>query len=344
MKYDSEKRIFMVQKYYDLKKIILVQRAFRTKYAGEKAPDHKTIKYYVAQFEKDGSVSHNRSKPKQISAKREEAKSAVEQMFEEFPQLSIRKAASALTVSPTLVYHILHEDLHFKPYKLHSWHKLKPEDFPKRLKFAEWFSGLPPNHKFFFIFSDEAYFYLTLPKNKQNNRIWGKSNPYEGIEEPLNDEKVLVWCAIWSGGIYGPYFFEENVNSVNYLEMLQKFFWPRHSQIPNPKKFYFQQDGASPHTADVVQTWLKGQFGKLFIDKESWPPRSPDLNPCDFYLWGHLKALVYNPLPKTLDDLKANISREITKIPEESLKNVFFELEKRCKLLESAQGGHIEIN
>jgi hypothetical protein len=95
--------------------------------------------------------------------------------------------------------------------------------------------------------------------------------------------------------------------------MLQKFFWPRHSQIPNPKKFYFQQDGASPHTADVVQTWLKGQFGKLFIDKESWPPRSPDLNPCDFYLWGHLKALVYNPLPKTLDDLKATMHREIKK-------------------------------
>jgi hypothetical protein len=78
----------------------------------------------------------------------------------------------------------------------------------------------------------------------------------------------------------------------------------------------------------VVQTWLRSQFGNFFIDKESWPPRSPDFNPCDFYLWGHLKALVYNPLPKTMDDLKANISREIRKIPTESLKNVFFELEK----------------
>ena len=29
-----------------------------------------------------------------------------------------------------------------------------------------------------------------------------------------------------------------------------------------------------------------------------WPPRSPDLNPLDFYLWGHLKALVYaTPVP-----------------------------------------------
>jgi hypothetical protein len=25
----------------------------------------------------------------------------------------------------------------------------------------------------------------------------------------------------------------------------------------------------------------------------AWPPRLPDLNPLDFYLWGHLKTLVY---------------------------------------------------
>ena len=45
-----------------------------------------------------------------------------------------------------------------------------------------------------------------------------------------------------------------------------------------------------------------------------WPPRSPDLNPCDFYLWSHLKSMAYNPLPKTLDDLKANIEGEIENI------------------------------
>jgi len=25
----------------------------------------------------------------------------------------------------------------------------------------------------------------------------------------------------------------------------------------------------------------------------AWPPRSPDLTPLDFYLWGHVKTLVY---------------------------------------------------
>ena len=85
------------------------------------------------------------------------------------------------------------------------------------------------------------------------------------------------------------------------------------------EKYYFQKDGARPHTTAIVQTWLKGEFGKKLVDKDLWPPRSPDLNPCDFYLWGYLKPVVYNPLPKTLDDLKANLEREIKKIPKNSV-------------------------
>jgi len=71
-----------------------------------------------------------------------------------------------------------------------------------------------------------------------------------------------------------------------------------------------------------------------FLDKTKWPPRSPDLNPCDFFLWGYLKARVYSPLPKTLDDLKRNIEREIKKINENLLENVFENFKKRCSLIE----------
>ena len=96
--------------------------------------------------------------------------------------------------------------------------------------------------------------------------------------------------------------------------MLKTFFWPKFLKTFNYKKYYFQQDGAPPHKADNVQTWLNEKFSKKFIPKEKWPPRSPDLNACEFYLWGHIKATVYKPMPKTVDDLKANITRDIKKI------------------------------
>ena len=49
----------------------------------------------------------------------------------------------------------------------------------------------------------------------------------------------------------------------------------------------------------------------------------PDLNTCDYFLWGYLKSKVYNPIPQTIDQLKNNIEREIQKISKKTLENVF---------------------
>ncbi len=73
-----------------------------------------------------------------------------------------------------------------------------------------------------------------------------------------------------------------------------------------------------------------------------WPPRSPDLNPCDFYLWGYLRSKIYYPKPKNRDDLKVNIRRKIRSIKPEVLISTFQNLEKRLKKVIDVNGGHIE--
>ena len=229
----------------------------------------------------------------------------------ENPQLSIRKAASATGMKYSTEQSILKVDLHLKPYKFHECHQLKEADYPKRLEFAECVLTLPIEALLQFSCSDEAYFYLTIPVNRQNSRYWSKEKPLEVIERPLQDKKVLVWCAMTSTKIYGPYFFDESVNQHNYLHMLQNFFWPKHNKVENHLSYYFQQDGATSHTSNIVQEWLKSKFGDFFLDKTKWLPRSPDMNPCDFFLWGYLKERAYCPLPKTIDESKLNIEREI---------------------------------
>ena len=62
----------------------------------------------------------------------------------------------------------------------------------KRVDFVEWFLKQPDKKRQFCFFSDEAYFYLTLPLNHQNNRIWSNSKPCVGVERPSNDQKILV--------------------------------------------------------------------------------------------------------------------------------------------------------
>ena len=95
-----------------MKEISLVQRAFRTEYPNDGTPSYSVIKNILSNFEKYGSVAHVPPKHKNLGQKRE---NQLESLVSDFPQLSIRKAASDVGVSPTLVYHIFHDDLHLKP-------------------------------------------------------------------------------------------------------------------------------------------------------------------------------------------------------------------------------------
>jgi hypothetical protein len=36
--------------------------------------------------------------------------------------------------------------------------------------------------------------------------------------------------------------------------------------------------------------------------------KMPDLNACDFFFWGYLKSKVYKKKPRTMVDLKQNVS------------------------------------
>ncbi|GFV45614.1 hypothetical protein TNCV_127581 [Trichonephila clavipes] len=63
----------------------------------------------------------------------------------------------------------------------------------------------------------------------------------------------------------------------------------------NVQELWFQQDGATCHTARV--DLLKDTFGDLL--KLNWPPRSCDLTPLDYFL-GLCKVMVSNKT-QTLD-------------------------------------------
>ena len=59
---------------------------------------------------------------------------------------------------------------------------------------------------------------------------------------------------------------------------------------------YFQHDGAPPHYTRHVRDYLNESFPNRWLGRGrpvAWPSRSADLTPLDYYLWGHMKTLVY---------------------------------------------------
>jgi len=103
--------------------------------------------------------------------------------------------------------------------------------------------------------------------------------------------------------------------------MLRDFLRPQlRSLWVNMEEMWFQQDGATAHTARASMTVVRQMFPQHVVsrfDDVPWPPRSPDLSACDFFLWGYLKSKVYVRKPRTVDDLKVSIREEIATVPQE---------------------------
>ncbi|GFY10771.1 putative DD41D transposase [Trichonephila clavipes] len=115
------------------------------------------------------------------------------------------------------------------------------------------------------------------------------------------------------GALYGlwnhwSYFFKNDeghnvtVNGDWYRAMITNFFIPELNNH-DVQELWFQQDGATSHTARATIDLLKDTFGDRLISRfgpVNWPPRSCDLTPLDYFLWGYVKSLVYADKPQTL--------------------------------------------
>ncbi|GFV47961.1 uncharacterized protein TNCV_1994451 [Trichonephila clavipes] len=64
-------------------------------------------------------------------------------------------------------------------------------------------------------------------------------------------------------------------------------------------RMWFQHDGAPPHFSVDVRSALDTAYLGRWIGRGgpvNWPASSPDLSCLDFFLWGHMKSLIYTCL------------------------------------------------
>ncbi|GFY03249.1 uncharacterized protein TNCV_1172091 [Trichonephila clavipes] len=81
---------------------------------------------------------------------------------------------------------------------------------------------------------------------------------------------------------------------------------------------------------------LISRFGPVY-----WPPRSCDLTPLDYFLWGYVKSLVYADKPQTLDHLEDNIRRVIADIRPQMLEKVIENWTSRSDYIRASRGSHM---
>ena len=325
-----------------------VQKKFRKKYGrNARSPDVKSIKIWAEKFKTTGSCHQRKKSPRKPKFDR----TAILKQAEENPRQSLRRRANHLKMSHSTVRRVL-KSSSYRPYHPQVVQALNRDDYSKRLSFANW--GLEklegsPRLIEFLLFSDEAIFHLEGGVNKRNATHWATENPNWTIEKSLNSPKVMVWGAFGYPGIIGPFFFDGTVTAESYLAMITEDFLPAFKNLPDSDQILFMQDGAPPHWSKIVRDWMNTNLPQRWIGRGSdddenipWPPRSPDLTPMDFFLWGYIKSKVYVRNYATLEDLKASITAAFQDVSREMIHATMLSFVNRLKKVVKVKGGHVE--
>jgi hypothetical protein len=219
------------------------------------------------------------------------------EMVQRSPRLSTRRIASRIVVLPRQVWRTLHDDdLH--PYYDQRIQHLEPGDLNQRMNLCHWIKAY---HEFIslILFTDEAPFTRDGINNLRNLHTWSHENPHRTrITNFQRRFSVNVWCGLLGDKLIGPFVFENNLTGDTYEFFLRNELPGLLEGIPLVvrSQLYFQHDGAPPHYTRHLREYSDESFSNRWLGRGkplAWPPTSPDLTPLDCYLWGHMKALVY---------------------------------------------------
>lgn len=318
-----------------------VMRCWRDFFQTE-PPARQTITSIYQKFKDTGSIADEQRSGRPRTATSKENLATVQNILENDPTTTSRVGSLQAGMSQSSFIRAAHE-LDFSPYRPQRVQELSDDDFDRRMEacehMLELFNG-DPRLVDKVLWSDESEFRLDGTVNRHNCVYWATANPGATFAVPHTQRGVMVWCAMTSTRLIGPYFFEGSVNSQSYLTMLSDFLWPQISR----RRLIFQQDGASAHYAVAARRWLDEKMHGRWIGRRGpyeWPARSPDLTPCDFYLWGRLKTIVYRQKSTTLDELREKIRTACAQLSNDELARACQAVPARMRTCVAAEGRHV---
>ena len=108
----------------------------------------------------------------------------------------------------------------------------------------------------------------------------------------------------------------QTVNKEYYVEVLRKFrkrFRQKRPALFKSGQWHFHQDNAPVHTSILVTDYLT----KMGIKTVPHPPYSPDLAPCDFWLFPKLKEKLRGYRYETIEEMNEAVMKVINTLTQE---------------------------
>lgn len=226
------------------------------------------------------------------------------------------------------------------PYRMRRKPRLTSAQRQARLKWAKEYSQKPATFWDSVIFSDESSFHTH--EAMKGRFVW--RYPGEDLEPKMvqpvtkfGGHKLQVWGCLTSQGVGYPCSLPEGIDGPTYLTILKdELVSTIDHYFEDFKGVIFQQDGAGPHRAKVVNDYFKRQNYTVL----PWPAHSPDLSPIE-NLWADLKKRLeekHAEIPKAR--LWEVVEDEWNETSTEYCKKLFASMPKRLAAVVKAKGGY----
>lgn len=327
-------------------------RIYRQRFPHRRHPHHTMFARLHQRLRDTGSLRPQHTGAVQRNVRTPAFDEEVLQRVDNEPSTSTRAIASTMGTSQSTISRVMRE------YCLHAYHLQKvqalgPDDFAPRVHYVRWVLQrciANPGFTASILFSDEACFTRDGYFNARNSHIWAVENPHARfIHGHQVKFSVNIWAGIVGNCVLGPVIMPPRLNGAAYLDFLQNTLPLVMEDVPLAirRELWFQHDGAPAHFSRAVREHLNNTYRECWIGRGghvAWPPRSPDLTPMDFFLWGHVKSVVYSTPVATRQELVERIFAAFDQLRQtpDILAGVRQSLLRRCTQCNVLQGGHFE--
>ena len=195
------------------------------------------------------------------------------------------------------------------------------------------------------VTGDETWVHYFEPVKKVSNKIWAtKHNKRPIIAKHSLSTKKVLYAIFFSGegvAIKVPVKKGKRISGKYYkdvvLKKLKKYYQKRRPAT-GFKHVRLLHDNAPAHTSAIVTAFLKKE--KVTVLPQ--PSYSPDLAPCDFFLFPKLKAFLAGRKYQSRKALGSAIHQYLITVPKSAYRDAFKKWIHRLKPCISSHGEYFE--
>ncbi|GBP84565.1 Histone-lysine N-methyltransferase SETMAR [Eumeta japonica] len=287
----------LIKHYFLRKKTITETNEKLDKYNGDSAPSISMVKKWFTEFRcgrTSTSDAERSGRPKEVITP--EIVDKIHKMIMDDRRMKVRELAHAVGISTEQVHHILHEYLDMRklsarwvPRLLTLDHKCNRVTTSKEC--LAMFRRNPDKFLRRFVTVNETWIHHNTPETKEQSKQWvsrGERGPKKA-KQSLSANKVMATVFWDARGVIHIDYLEKGktITGEYYSKLLDRFDVDLNQKRPHlaKKKVLFHQDNARVHTCLVPMA----KIHELRYELLPHPAYSPDLAPCDYYLFPNLK-------------------------------------------------------